>query len=116
MKVCACTGCSYCGSRCPKLTASTRCEGCSKAKRRASDRRRPGARERGYTKQHERDRDKFFSIYPLCQWHEGCIERATDLDHIDGNPFNRSWSNYRGLCGKHHKMRTAQDQPGGWAA
>lgn len=109
MKTCAWQGC-------PSLTDITYCERHRKAKRRAEDKRRPNSRQRGYTKQHEADRRAYFRLNPICQWHEGCIERATDLDHVDGDPFNRDWSNYRGLCSKHHKIRTAQDQPGGWHA
>lgn len=107
MKVCAEPGC-------PTLVTSTYCDKHHKARRRASDRRRPNPTARGYDAKHRADRKAFFRVYPICQDPSGCIERATDLDHIDGNPFNRDWSNYRALCSYHHKVRTARDQPGGW--
>ena len=103
-------------SGCPTLTRSTYCDPCRRAKRRASDRHRPSASARGYDAKHRRDRKAYFAVYPVCQWEEGCIEPAVDLDHIDGDTANRDWSNYRGLCSYHHKVRTARDQPGGWNA
>jgi 5-methylcytosine-specific restriction protein A len=99
---------------CPTLTRTTYCRKHTRDKRRASDRRRPNARQRGYDSEHRRDREAYFRAFPICQWEEGCIAPATDLDHIDGNPFNRSWENYRGYCRSHHSQRTARDQPGGW--
>lgn len=82
-------------------------------KHRAPD-TRPSPRTRGYDAQHERDRADYLRMFPICQWHEGCITPATELDHIDGDPFNRDWGNYRGYCKSHHSQRTAQDQPGGF--
>ena len=100
---------------CPTLiTDSTRCELHRKAKRRAEDKRRPNARARGYDTKWERTRTTYLRDHPICENEQGCIEAATDLDHIDGNPFNRDWSNYRGLCHRHHSQRTARDQPGGF--
>jgi 5-methylcytosine-specific restriction protein A len=75
---------------------------------------RPSARARGYDSQHRKDRKAYLAAFPICQWHEGCTSTATELDHIDGDPFNRSWSNYRGYCKSHHSQRTARDQPGGF--
>lgn len=101
---------------CPELTDGPRCEAHRKQDRKRSDAKRPSPRVRGYDAEHEADRAAYFAAFPICQWHEGCIERATDLDHIDGNPFNRDWSNYRGYCHSHHSRRTARDQKGGWNA
>jgi hypothetical protein len=39
-----------------------------------------------------------------------CPERATDVDHIDGNSRNNSPSNLRALCHKCHSRRTAREQ------
>lgn len=109
MAVCSTPGC-------PTLVARGYCEKHHKERRRQSDQRRPDATARGYDRKHRADRKAYFAQHPLCQDPSGCIAPATDLDHIDGNPFNRDWSNYRGLCGHHHKLRTARDQPGGWNA
>lgn len=76
--------------------------------------RRPSAWKRGYNGQHRRDRDEFLRAFPICQWEEGCIKPAVHLDHIDGDPLNRDWGNYRGYCAGHHARRTARDQPGGF--
>ena len=102
--------------RCPELVpkGETYCPHHWKAKRRASDAKRGSSTERGYDAKHRADRKAYFAAFPVCQDASGCIEMATDLDHIDGYPFNRDWSNYRALCGYHHKVRTARDQPGGW--
>jgi 5-methylcytosine-specific restriction protein A len=82
-------------------------------KHRAKD-TRPSARARGYDTDHEKDRREYLAAFPICQWPEGCLEPATDLDHRDGNPRNRDWTNYVGYCHPHHSQRTARDQPGGW--
>lgn len=102
--------------RCPTLVAKgeTYCRPHFLGRRRAADAKRPSASARGYDSRHRADREAFFRLHPICQDASGCIERATDLDHIDGNPFNRDWENYRALCSYHHKVRTARDQPGGW--
>ena len=95
-----------------------RCEWHAKRKKRSEDGRRDRPRARGYDRKHEQDRARFLLAFPLCQWvdddGEACFEESTTLDHIDGNPFNRSWTNYRALCKVHHDKRTALDQPGGW--
>ena len=111
MKVCATPGC-------PALTTSTRCEQHRKAKRRAEDKRRPNARERGYDSKWQATRAFYLRHNPICQYPEGCIARATDVDHLDGQgpngPRGHDWDNLRGLCHRHHSQRTARDQPGGW--
>jgi hypothetical protein len=97
------------------LTYCHRCEGLKPRphKHRVKD-TRPSAAKRGYGKQHQEDRRLYLLYFPICQWEEGCLERATQLDHIDGNPENRDWGNYRGYCMSHHAKRTARDQPGGF--
>lgn len=111
MKTCATPGC-------PNLTDSTRCEIHRKAKRRREDKRRPSARERGYDSDWYWTRTRFLRAFPICQHEDGCLEPATDVDHIDGlgpkGPRGHDWSNLRGYCHSHHSQRTAKDQPGGW--
>lgn len=110
MRVCSVPGCPV------LVNGAGKCAKHKREARRASDAKRPSPRARGYDRKHEKDRLAYFAAFPICQDPSGCINQATDLDHIDGNPFNRDWSNYRGLCSKHHKQRTARDQPGGWNA
>ena len=100
------------------MGVSTYCHRCNGLveqghKHRVKD-RRPSSWKRGYNAQHKQDREDYFRFFPICQWSEGCVEEATELDHIDGNPENRDWGNYRGYCKSHHSKRTARDQPGGW--
>lgn len=113
MKVCAESGC-------PNLTDSTRCEFHSKAKRRREDQRRPSAKARGYDSKWERTRRLYLRSHPICEDPEGCIDRSTDVDHIDGlgplGPKGHDEENLRALCHSHHSKRTARDQPGGWHA
>jgi ribose 1,5-bisphosphokinase PhnN len=49
----------------------------------------------------------------------GCVAKATDVDHIDGEgplgPRGHDWTNLRALCHSHHSKRTARDQPGGFS-
>ncbi len=105
---------------CPELTDSTRCERHRKAKRRAQDRRRPTANARGYDARWQRTRAEHLRLHPMCMDPEGCIQPATDVDHIDGlgplGPRGHDHENLRSLCAHHHHVRTAKDQPGGWNA
>lgn len=104
---------------CPDLVeGTTRCERHRKQKRRREDRKRPGARQRGYDAEWERTRRAYLAAFPVCQYAGGCLEQATDVDHIDGlgpkGPRGRDWANLRGFCHRHHSQRTARDQPGGF--
>lgn len=101
---------------CPQLTSGTRCERHRKAKRRTEDKRRPSARERGYDAQWQRVRAGYLYLHPYCEDESGCLERATDVDHIDGlgpkGPNGYDHANLRALCHSHHSKRTARDQGG----
>lgn len=103
---------------CPNLTDETRCPRHQKAKRRREDRRRPNSRARGYDSRWERTRAAYLRLHPWCEDEAGCIERATDVDHVDGlgptGPSGHDPENLRALCHSHHSRRTARDQPGGW--
>lgn len=44
---------------------------------------------------------------PMCQ-HGGCIEMATDVDHIDGDTDNNDMDNLKALCHAHHAEKTAR--------
>lgn len=110
MKVCAQRGC-------PALTDSTYCPPHTSARRKASDAKRPSARDRGYDHKWQATRARHLHLYPLCVQ---CGKPATDVDHIDGlgplGPRGHDETNLRSYCKAHHSQRTARDQPGGWAA
>ena len=40
----------------------------------------------------------------------GRVEAATVVDHIDGNAWNRDFTNLRSLCATCHNRRTMRDQ------
>jgi len=87
--------------------------------RRASDAKRPSARQRGYDSKWEKTRKAYLKANPYCvECDVSFLSRATDVDHIDGlgpnGPRGHDWSNLRALCHSHHSQRTARDQPGGW--
>ena len=97
---------------CPELTRQHKC-----AKHRAeSEAKRGTATERGYGTEWKQIRASYLERHPYCQDPEGCIARATDVHHLDGEgPFgDNSDSNLEGLCHTHHSQRTAAEQPGGW--
>lgn len=103
---------------CPKLAVRAgRCERHRLERRRADDRRRPTAQQRGYDVRWQRTRKTYLRLQPVCEL-DGCEEPATDVDHIDGlgpsGPRGHDLLNLRALCHPHHSQRTARDQPGGW--
>ncbi len=113
MKTCAEPGC-------PSLTEKTYCSDHYRSRRRASDRKRPNAAARGYDAVWRLTRRSYLCIHPICEDENGCIEPATDVDHIDGQgplgPHGHDYTNLRAYCHSHHSQRTARDQKGGWNA
>lgn len=111
LRVCATAGC-------PELTEQTRCEQHRKAKRRAEDARRPTAQQRGYDERWRKFRARFLADHPICGWHHGCLNAATDVHHLDGHGPNgaRGYdpTNCLQLCHAHHSRITSQMQPGGF--
>lgn len=109
---------------CPELTRTRYCDQHLKEYRRTQREKypdtRPSAKQRGYDNQWRKTRKQFLRMHPICQDERGCIEPATDVDHIDGlgpkGPLGHDFSNLRALCHSCHSKRTARDQPGGWAA
>lgn len=111
MKVCAEPGC-------PELTNTTRCPAHMKQKRRAEDKRRPNARQRGYDARWQQTRAQYLQAFPICQWPDGCLNPATDVHHRDGHgprgDRGHDFSNLQGLCHAHHSKVTAREQAAGW--
>ena len=107
MKVCATSGC-------PELTEGTYCDTHRKQKRKASDAKRPNARQRGYGVKWQRTRSLMLTLCPTCQ----CGEQATEVHHIDGlgpnGPRGHDYFNLEPLCKSCHSKRTATNQPGGF--
>jgi len=115
MRVCSVAGCPTIfprdeGSRCP-------------AHRRAADKARGSATDRGYTsKGHRSFRNQTLARDPICVL---CgLAQSTVADHhprsrkelqaLGMNPNDPSYG--RGLCESCHNKETAQHQPGGWHA
>ncbi len=101
--------CTVCGA----LSDKPRC-----AQHRYRD-KRPSAAKRGYDARWRRFARRFLREHPRCEY-PGCGEPATEPHHLDGfgpnGPRGYDESNLQALCSRHHKLITAQMQPGGWAA
>jgi 5-methylcytosine-specific restriction protein A len=105
--------------RCPELTDERFCTKHTKEYFREHESRRESASAKGYDAQWRKTRLEFLRAYPVCQDESGCVAKATDVDHIDGEgprgPRGHDWTNLRALCHSHHSKRTARDQPGGFS-
>jgi 5-methylcytosine-specific restriction protein A len=110
----ALSACSW-PAGCPNLTDKGLCVKHRTIERRAYDRRRANARQRGYDAAWEATARAFLAEHPDC---ETCGAPATDVDHRDGKgplgPAGHDHFNLRALCHPCHSARTARDQPGGW--
>lgn len=88
-----CGGVHAHGERCPKRAAN------NKARKAQFDKKRPSARERGYTKEWERERREYLAAYPFCR---RCGAPADLVDHIQPHKGNKVlfWnrSNWQPLC------------------
>jgi 5-methylcytosine-specific restriction protein A len=71
------------------------------------DRTRGSAASRGYDAKWRVVRAAHLKRYPACVW---CADRATEVDHIDGNARNNVAANLRSACKPCHSRRTARDQ------
>jgi len=51
---------------------------------------------------------------PLCRycWEAGQMTRATDVDHISGDPSDNSRENLQGLCHECHSSKTGRERNG----
>lgn len=113
---------------CPlPATHKGRCRAHHLAARKATDSRRPTAYQRGYDTFWSRTRAKYLAAHTRCEC-DDCLAYldeydrplATDVDHRDGlgplGPNGHDHHNLRAMAHGHHSRRTAQDQPGGFAA
>jgi 5-methylcytosine-specific restriction protein A len=101
---------------CPNLAERGRCQDCRRRARRDVDRRRPGARARGYDAAWERTRARVLANQPRCQ---RCRrEPAVEVHHRDGRgplgPRGHVPETLAALCDGCHARHTARAQPGGW--
>lgn len=90
------------------------CQQARKAARlKEADAKRPSAPQRGYDADWRAVRRQYLAAHPVCS-HEGCGERAVEVDHIqsvrDAPALRLRWSNLRGYCAEHHRARTMRDQ------
>jgi 5-methylcytosine-specific restriction protein A len=115
MRVCSTPGC-------PTVYPSTEGSRCA-SHRKAADRRRGTASERGYTgKGHRSFRSQVLMRDPICV--ECMVAFSTVADHyprskrdLDDAGLNSNDPQYgRGLCARCHGVATAEHQPGGWNA
>ena len=77
-----------------------------------ADADRPSAARRGYDRAWRRLRLQVLAEEPLCR---ECAARgrttpAIEVDHVDGDAWNRARGNLRPLCKPCHSARTARDQ------
>lgn len=112
---------------CPReATDRGRCREHYLARRRATDSGRPTAHQRGYDQAWSRTRARYLATHPTCEC-DDCLARpvaerlaSTDVDHRDGlgplGPRGHNDPNLRAMSHSCHSRRTAQDQPGGFAA
>lgn len=87
--------------------------GDERARKRALDKTRPSATERGYDDAWRKLRARFLDRNPICSV-LGCREMATEVDHIysirDRPHLRLAEFNLRGYCKRHHSERTAREQ------
>lgn len=61
---------------------------------------RPNSTKRGYNSLHQRQRKALLKQFALCQL---CgVQWATQLHHIDRNPFNKQADNLQVICERCH--------------
>jgi 5-methylcytosine-specific restriction endonuclease McrA len=65
---------------------------------------KPTTTQQGYGWAHKKLRAVVLAEEPLCRICANAF--STDMDHIDGNPFNRSRENVQGLCESCHIKKT----------
>ena len=94
------------------VPSGTRCA-CEQRRRALTDRRRPTARERGYTSAWEKARAGFLKSHPTCT---RCGDPATVVDHITPHRGNKAlfWdkANWQPLCTPCHSRHKQREEHG----
>ena len=75
---------------------------------------RPSSRERGYGSEWQQIRQRYLTAHVICENPEGCINPATDVDHIDGKGprGDNDDLNLRALCHSCHSRKTVRQDGG----
>lgn len=100
-----------CGKTVPAGIACS-CEKLRARERKARfDKTRPGARERGYTAEWERESKAFLAANPKCK---RCDQPATVVDHTQPHKGNQAlfWNraNWQPLCRTHHNSAKQSEE------
>ena len=100
--------CSHPG--CPALVDSGKCPEHS----RQYERDRGTSTARGYGRLHRKIREIVMREEPLCRecLKIGRVTPSYEMDHIDGDAFNRARSNLQMLCKACHARKTIREQGG----
>lgn len=99
--------------RCPNLVSDgSRCPKHQRQEYARQDARRGTSAQRGYDARWRKIRAQVLREELPCRMclDVGRTTAATEVDHIDGNPWNRARENLRPLCKSCHSSRTARDQ------
>jgi 5-methylcytosine-specific restriction endonuclease McrA len=95
--------CGFCGRAHPPGERCERGAAADRERKTRFDAKRPSARQRGYTKEWERERRAFLASHPTCV---RCGDPATTVDHIRPHRGDERlfWdqSNWQPLCSHCH--------------
>lgn len=102
-------GCGY------RVAGGERCL-CEQRRKAEADKRRQGARERGYDSKWDRERTAFLKLHPRCA-RPGCGADSAVVDHIvpHKGDMRLFWdrSNWQPLCtGCHSRWKQSQERRG----
>lgn len=95
-----------------------KCRKCARANRKASDKRRGTAAERGYDYWWQRAAKRYRKLNPLCVacLREGQIVAAEVVDHIiphrGDERLRKDEANWQSLCKRCHDQKTAREDGG----
>jgi 5-methylcytosine-specific restriction endonuclease McrA len=104
-RLCSCGKIVPAGERCACQQASDR------ARKARHDRRRPTARQRGYTSEWQKARAAFLLAHPHCVM---CSKPASHVDHIVAHKGDNAlfWdrTNWQALCAHHHNSTKQREE------
>lgn len=94
-----------CGKIVPHGMACTCQQAATRARKQRHDRRRPTARQRGYTTDWDKARREYLAYHPTCAM-PNCGAPATVVDHITPHRGDKAlfwdWRNWQSLCARCH--------------